>query len=184
MDMQESFLFVTNKKPSPGVAAPGDGTDDPSPKKKRSYAMTTKYAYSIKTSRIKETDFPYAERNFSCTSDVIAFASSLQEADIEKMLILYLNAQNKLICIQIMNGTVNQCVIYPREIFRHAILSGACAVILLHNHPSGHLKPSDADIRLTNQVRDLGKQLEILVHDHLIVSDAGEYFSFREEGLI
>jgi len=134
--------------------------------------MTTQYAYSIKTSRVKEPDFPYGEIDFGCTSDVIAFANSLQDADIEKMLILYLNAQNKLICIQTMNGTVNQCCIYPREIFRHAIISGACAVILLHNHPSGCIKPSDADIRLTNQVRDL------------IVGENEKHFSFREEGLL
>lgn len=151
--------------------------------KKRSYVMKTKYAYSIKTSRVKEPDFPYEGQSVTCTSELVQFARSLQDADIEKVLTLYLNAQNKIICIQITNGTVNQANVYPREILRHALLAGACAIILIHNHPSNEVKPSDSDIRLTKTIQEITKNLDILVHDHIIIGGT-RFFSFREEGLM
>lgn len=143
----------------------------------------TKYAYSLKTTRIEEKDFPYSTENFSCTSDVLSFVRSLQDADVEKMLILYLDAHNKLICLQIMSGTLNQCVVYPREVFKHALLAGAAALILIHNHPSGLPKPSDADITLTKTLKEVGAHLNLIIHDHLIIGKAC-HFSFREEGLM
>ena len=144
---------------------------------------TGKYAYSLKTERVKEKDFPYAGEQITSTSELLNFVHKLQDSDIEKFLILHLDAQNQLVCIQIMQGTVNQAVVYPREVFKHALLSGASAVILVHNHPSGHPKPSDSDIRLTKTIQEFAKMIDLLVHDHLII--AGErFFSFREEGLM
>ena len=142
-----------------------------------------KYAYSIRTLRIKEKDFPYDGKQITCTSDLVAFAKELRDADVEKMLCVYLDAQNKVACIKIDSGTVNQCVVYPREVIRHALLANASALILIHNHPSGHTKPSDADIRLTQIIRDLAKALDILIHDHLILG-GDRFFSMREEGII
>jgi DNA repair protein RadC len=147
-------------------------------------AKNIKYAYSIKTSRVTEKDFPYPSQPLSCTSEVVAFAASLQNADIEKMITLYLDAQNKLICIQVMQGTVNACVVFPREIFRHALLAGASGILLIHNHPSGSLRPSDQDIRLTREIRDIGKKLDINVHDHIIMGTQSRFYSFREEGIL
>jgi DNA repair protein RadC len=94
-----------------------------------------------------------------------------------------MDAQNKVICIQIMSGTVNQAVVYPREVIRHALLAGSSAIILIHNHPSGEVRPSDADIRLTKHIQEAAKYLDVLVHDHIIIGDK-KWFSFREEGLI
>ena len=147
-------------------------------------ASTEKYAYSLKTERIKETDFPYHGEQVTATRELLQFVHRLQDSDIEKFLILYLDAQNKLVGVQVIPGTVNQAVVYPREVFKHALLmGGACAIILVHNHPSGHPKPSEADIRLTKTIQECAKLFDILVHDHLIV--AGErFFSFREEGLM
>ncbi|MEI8172716.1 MAG: JAB domain-containing protein [Deltaproteobacteria bacterium] len=142
-----------------------------------------KYAYSLKTERVKEKDFPYAGEQLTCTAELVNFVHRLQDSDIEKFIILYLDAQNQLVCVQIMQGSVNQAAVYPREAFKHALLSGACAVILVHNHPSGHAKPSDADIRLTKTIQEGARIFDLLVHDHLIV--AGErFFSFREEGMM
>ena len=144
---------------------------------------TMKYAYRIKTHRVREEDFPYHGQQITSTSELLAFVQRLKESDIEKFLILYLDAQNQVVCVQLMQGTVNMAMIYPREIFKHALLGGACAMILVHNHPSGHPKPSDADIRLTKTIQEGAKIFDLLVHDHLIV--AGErFFSFREEGLL
>ena len=152
--------------------------------KKRSNVIKTKYAYSIKTSRVKEPDFPYECQQLTCTADVVSFARSLQDSDIEKMLTLYLDAQNKLICIQVTNGTVNQAVVYPREIIRHALLMNACAIIMVHNHPSNNVRPSDPDIRLTKTIKESAKTLDILFHDHIIVGSEGRFLSFREEGIL
>jgi len=139
------------------------------------------YAYSIKTTRVRETDFPYNGRKITCTSDVLDFAKSLQEADTEKFLSIYLDAQNQIICIQIMNGTVNQTVVYVRELLRHALMAGACAIILVHNHPSGALRPSPEDIQITRLTTEIAMQLGIKVHDHIIITENG-FYSFLEEG--
>jgi DNA repair protein RadC len=143
-----------------------------------------KCAYSIKTSRVKEPDFPYRGQQFVGTMDLLRFVRSLENSDVEKMLTLYLDGQNQLICIQITRGTVNQAYVYPREIIRHAILVGSCAMILVHNHPSGHERPSEADIRITRSIQEVAKLLEIVVHDHMIVGAGGRFFSFREEGMM
>lgn len=146
-------------------------------------ASKEKYAYSLKTERVRETDFPYHGEQITSTNELLQFVHRLQDSDIEKFLILYLDAQNQLICIQVILGTVNQAVVYPREVFKHALLGGACAMILVHNHPSGHPKPSDADIRLTKSIQEGAKIFDLLVHDHLIVA-GDRFFSFREEGLM
>ncbi len=142
-----------------------------------------KYAFSIKTTRIKEKDFPYDGRQISGTGDLVEFAKALPDSDIEKMLCVYLDAQNKITGIKVDTGTVNQCAVYPREVIRHALLSNAVAMILIHNHPSGCPRPSAEDMRITRIIRETAKNLDILVHDHLIL--CGEQFlSMREEGFI
>jgi DNA repair protein RadC len=64
-----------------------------------------------------------------------------------------------------------------------ALRKKASAIILAHNHPSGHVRPSDADIRLTKTIQETAKVLDILVHDHIIIGE-NRFFSFREEGLM
>lgn len=128
-------------------------------------------------------DFPYTGTHVTCTTDLLAFARSLQDSDVEKFLTLYLDAVNKIICVQVAMGTVNQAIVYPREILKHAILAGACAIVLMHNHPSGEIKPSEVDIRMTKTIQDCMKMVDITVHDHIIIG--GErFYSFREEGIL
>ena len=140
-------------------------------------------AYSIKTVKVKEPDYPYDGKQITCTQQLVDFAKDLQDSDIEKFLTLYLDAQNKVICIQVVKGTVNQAVVYPREVMRHALLVNACALILIHNHPSEALRPSDADIHLTRKLAECAKMLDLLIHDHIIIGGQ-KFFSFREEGLM
>jgi DNA repair protein RadC len=83
----------------------------------------------------------------------------------------------------IEEGIVNQAVVYPRKVLENSLKRKASAIILVHNHPSGHVKPSDADVRLTQTIREAAKSLDILVHDHLIIGE-NRFFSFREEGMI
>ena len=145
--------------------------------------MKTSYAYSLKTERVREKDFPYNGNEISCTKELVDFAKKLQDSDIEKMIVVYLDAQNKLTGILPIMGTVNQAVVYPREVLKHALLCSAANIILIHNHPSGNCRPSESDIHLTKTIKDTARVLGLDVLDHLII--AGEkFFSFREEGLI
>ena len=102
----------------------------------------------------------------------------------ERFNVIYLNAQNRIIKTEVIQeGIVNQAVVYPRKILEKALQHKASAVILVHNHPSGNITPSEADIRLTRTLQDTARVLDILIHDHIIVGE-NRYFSFREEGLI
>jgi DNA repair protein RadC len=102
----------------------------------------------------------------------------------EQVRVLFLDVKNGLIADEVQQeGSINHVMLYPREVVRRALALGAAAVILVHNHPSGDPTPSDADIKLTNEVVAAGKALGIAVHDHLIIGRGG-HRSFRTLGLI
>jgi DNA repair protein RadC len=87
-------------------------------------------------------------------------------------------------------GTVDSTLVSCREVFRGAILAGACGLVVAHNHPSGDPAPSAADLHVTRKLREAAKILEIELLDHVIVGDPkGDpqgrgVFSFREAGII
>lgn len=102
----------------------------------------------------------------------------------EHFRLLFLNKKNELIADEIQqSGTVDHTPAYPREIMKRALELGATAIILCHNHPSGDAKPSKDDIMMTDAVIAAGKPLNIIIHDHIIVSKNGAT-SFRNLGLI
>ncbi len=140
-------------------------------------------AYSLKTERIKEPDFPYDGQKISGTKELIKFVEKLQNSDIEKMIVIYLDTQNKLIGLLPIFGTINQAVIFPREVYKHALLWSASSLIIVHNHPSGQIKPSKDDIKLIERIVRIGKDMDIQVHDSLIIADK-HWYSFREEGVM
>ena len=80
-------------------------------------------------------------------------------------------------------GSINECVVHPRDVFRAAVAAGAYGVILIHNHPSGDAAPSSADHRITEQLRDAGRLLQIPLIDHVVVG-AEHHYSFREAGCV
>lgn len=105
-------------------------------------------------------------------------------------LVLLDNRANLLHVAEITRGTLNECIAHPRDIFRTAIAWSAASFILVHNHPSGNPSPSQADIRLTRELRDAAELLKIDLQDHVIIgalSDSDSrapYYSFRETGLL
>ncbi|HEX5001773.1 MAG TPA: JAB domain-containing protein [Bacteroidia bacterium] len=102
----------------------------------------------------------------------------------EEFYMLLLNRANRLIgwyCIS--KGGITGTVVDVRLVFSIALKSLACGIIFAHNHPSGNINPSEADIRLTKKLTDSGMLLEILVLDHLIICN-DKYFSFTDESLI
>lgn len=121
----------------------------------------------------------------TCTSELVNYCKTiLGGMKDEQFRVIYLNAQNRIIDDElIQEGIVNQAVVYPRRVLEKALKRKASAIILLHNHPSGHIRPSDADIRLTRTIQETAKALDILVHDHIIIGE-NRFFSFREEGIM
>jgi len=102
----------------------------------------------------------------------------------EEFYILLLNRANEVIGKeQISKGGVAGTVADGKIIFNHALSKKASAIILAHNHPSGYLKPSEADLRLTKQLASFGKYIDLEILDHLIISD-NNYFSFADEGVM
>ncbi len=78
-------------------------------------------------------------------------------------------------------GTLNASLVHPREVYKIAIRHSAASIILVHNHPSGQLSPSNEDLRVTKQLIETGKILDIPVQDHIIIADK-KYISLREMG--
>ena len=102
----------------------------------------------------------------------------------EEFWIILLNRANHVIKkIQISSGGIAGTVVDVRLIFKTAIENLSNSIILIHNHPSGNLKPSKADIELTKKLKSAGEIMDIHVLDHLIITEK-EYFSFADEGIL
>ena len=102
----------------------------------------------------------------------------------EEFWVLYLNNSNKVIYkTQISKGGITGTVVDTRIIYKTALEHNATSVILIHNHPSGPLVASDADKQITRKLKEAGKHLDILVLDHVIVTEKS-YFSFADEGIL
>lgn len=102
----------------------------------------------------------------------------------EEFWVLYLNNSNKVIYkSQISKGGITGTVVDTRLVFKIALEHHATSVVLVHNHPSGKLQASEADKQITKKLSEAGKHLDILVLDHIIVTEKS-YFSFADEGLL
>ncbi len=117
------------------------------------------------------------------TRDAVSFLSAeLGTERNEVFCLLALNSQNALIAAErIQRGTVNRTAVFPRQVVEASLKHRASAVILAHNHPGGDPKPSLADRQLTRKLKKLLNDLDIVVHDHIIIAGP-RYFSFKESG--
>ena len=110
------------------------------------------------------------------------FRYTMGDKPYEEFWILLLNRANKIIRkVAISEGGISGTVVDPKKIFKIALDHHACSIIMGHNHPSGMLTPSEADIRITKKLIEAGKMLEISVLDHLIIGENG-FYSFADEG--
>ncbi|WP_396191225.1 DNA repair protein RadC [Flavobacterium sp.] len=101
----------------------------------------------------------------------------------EEFWILYLNNSNKVIHkAQLSKGGITGTVVDSRIVFKTAFEQNATSIILTHNHPSGKLAASQADIEITKRLKLAGEQLEILILDHIIITETG-YYSFQDDGI-
>ncbi len=117
--------------------------------------------------------------------DVIDYLSlSMRDRKEEFFKVIYLNKANIILAIdELAHGTVDEASIYPREVIKRAFDIGACAVIFVHNHPSGSLEPSQRDIDVTRKLISACKIVEITPLDHIIISPDG-YVSLKSKGVI
>jgi DNA repair protein RadC len=102
----------------------------------------------------------------------------------EQMKIVLLNRRNRVLGIHTLSsGGISGTVADPKLILAVVIKSGACSVILSHNHPSGEVRPSKEDLQLTYKIREALKFLDVRLMDHVIISSE-DYYSFADEGLM
>ncbi|RXG22701.1 DNA repair protein RadC [Leeuwenhoekiella aequorea] len=112
------------------------------------------------------------------------FQPLLGELPHEEFWILYLNNANKVLTMhQLSKGGMTGTLVDVRLVLKKALETGAVALIVAHNHPSGTLKPSQADKNITEKLQQAAKSLDIKVLDHLIITEKA-YFSFADEGLL
>ncbi|TAH19624.1 MAG: JAB domain-containing protein [Cytophagales bacterium] len=138
---------------------------------------------ALELGRRRKNSEPKKRDKITASTDVHEIMSPyLLDAHREEFWVILLNRANEVIRTEkISEGGVSGTVADPKLIFKSALDHLASALILVHNHPSGNLKPSQADLQLTQKMKEAGKFLEIPVLDHVIFTDHG-FYSFVDEG--
>lgn len=148
-------------------------------------AKATTILAALELSRRRQACLPQKKPVLNSPSVAAAIMKPLlEDLPCETLYVLFLNHANKLLhysCIS--NGGITATTVDPRVVFQEALTSKATRIMLCHNHPSGLLKASTADINITRKLSEAGRFLDIEVLDHLIVSNNG-YYSFKEQGLL
>jgi DNA repair protein RadC len=123
-------------------------------------------------------------RPLTTAEDVLPYLKFIRAKKQEYVLCLSLDSGNRLVARRVVTiGTLTASLIHPREVFAGPLKDRAASVIIAHNHPSGDLRPSRADISSTQQLVAASILLGIPLRDHFIVTYLGHY-SFREHRLI
>nr|WP_233192586.1 DNA repair protein RadC [Sporosarcina sp. P2] len=132
---------------------------------------------------VKESSLLYKDRAIRSPEDGYnLFKQFLGELDREYFVVMWLDVKNQPTAINVCHiGSLNSSIVHPREVMKTAILANSASVLLLHNHPSGHPKPSQEDIDVTIRLREAGKIMGIDVLDHLVIGE-DSFVSLKEEG--
>jgi DNA repair protein RadC len=113
-----------------------------------------------------------------------AFGALMEDLPREVFRVALLDAQNVLLRDLIVSeGTLSSSLVHPREVFKPALLEPAASIILLHNHPSGDPTPSREDLRLTRQLAECARLLDLRINDHVVIG-RGRYVSLAERGVL
>jgi DNA repair protein RadC len=148
-------------------------------------AKALSIAAALELGRRRREEEANQKKQITSSKDVFdIFNPILSDMVYEEFWILLLNKANKIIGkFSISEGGLIGTVADPVKIFRKAIEHNAIGMILCHNHPSGNIKPSEADMNLTKKMKEGGKLLDISVLDHIIIGEE-KYLSFADEGLM
>lgn len=126
---------------------------------------------------VSSTPYDYKINNAADVDKLVG--AELRKLDREYLLAIYLNSRNKVIDVQVLAiGTLSEMLVHPREVFKSAILANAHSFILVHNHPSGDQEPTKEDIKLTQEMKQIGRMMKIPLKDHVIIGKG--WFSFFE----
>lgn len=109
----------------------------------------------------------------------------LENLDKEVFKLIHLNNNNVILSIEdLSQGSITGAYVHPREVLERAIALRTSSLVFVHNHPSGNVRPSESDQRLTRRLVHVAYLADITVLDHVIVGQGGDYFSFKDQGLI
>ena len=150
----------------------------------------SKFISSYRVTLVRDRPLPFEPCPINSSQQVQPIIRKLIEtqgqSDREQFIVLMLNAKNEIIGINIVStGTISSAQVWPREVIKPAIIANAAALILAHNHPSGHISPSPEDLAMTELIVQASKIIGITVHEHLIVSMFDDrYYSFADQGII
>lgn len=148
-------------------------------------AKASRLLAAIELGKRRQASPVQIKKSISCSRDAFQLIrAELSELPREEFWILLLSRSNRLMeKVKISQGGVSGTITDIRIILQSAFSKLASAMILCHNHPSGNLKPSEADLKITKKIREAAKLMDIAVLDHIIVGDQA-YFSFADENLL
>ncbi len=140
---------------------------------------------ALEMGRRRKTSEPLKKEKITCSEDAYRIMRPyLLDQVVEQFWIILLNRANMVIRPELISeGGVSGTVADPKVIYKRALDKLASSIILVHNHPSGNLTPSQADLQLTRKLKEAGKSLDLPVLDHLIFTDHA-YYSFADEGVL
>ena len=145
---------------------------------------STEYTMEELLQMVREKSQEYRVNRITSASDVYSLLHQYSTAEKEHFLLVTLDGSSQVIKQRVIHiGTLNQSLVHPREIFRPAIQDNSAGIIIAHNHPSGTLEASRADIQITDRLKEVAKLVGIELLDHVIISKNG-YYSFSDEGLL
>jgi DNA repair protein RadC len=162
----------------------GFGGSGASPPRPRGNYRVREVRFSVVRARLDS-------RALLSPATVVALVRDLGDACVpddarEHFVVLMLNAKSRLVAFhRVSTGTLSASLVAPREVFGPALRTmGVASIVLVHDHPSGDPTPSREDVRLTNQLVEAGRLLDLPVHDHVVIGDADAWISFSERGLL
>lgn len=156
----------------------------------RTRRSTSKEQPAFEDTFIRETRVSYIRSQqalfkIRSASDVATFVRSvLTDNSREHFVAMFLDAMHQVTAYSIVSiGTANYAFVTPREVYQRAIVAGAIAIVIAHNHPSGSRLPSEDEHKVTKRLFESGVLLGIKLLDHVVVTD-NEHYSFSENGVL
>lgn len=145
------------------------------------------FALDVVSVRLVKDASIMSSKKITSPFDAVALMSEyIYEMDRECVFALFLKSDGTPICCHLVSiGNLNGSIVSPREIFKAGVLCNAANFLLMHNHPSGTLKPSICDTNVTDKLITLGHLFDMPLLDHIIVGgDNSTFFSFKEKGML
>jgi DNA repair protein RadC len=136
----------------------------------------------VKVQLLQDVNSSHYDVKINNAADVDKLVGAeLRKLDREYLLAIYLTSRNKVIDIEVVAiGCLTQVPVHPREVIKSAILANAHSFILVHNHPSGDQQPTKEDHKITEEMIEVGRLMQIPLKDHVIIGKG--WFSFFERG--